>query len=150
MADGPMPTSVETVSWQAHPAKERLGAAGFAVVVIAAMAWLAYDLMQSLWWAVLAIAILLIALNRFFWPTTYRIDAEGIIAQSPWRRQQLRWSELRRFVYDRRGGYLSTRKCRSVLDVSRGMHVLFGTERDVIIARIRELMNKEGHQTCDG
>ena len=145
-----MSTSVETVSWQAHPAKERLGAAVFGAVVIAAMAWLAYDLMQSLWWGVLAIAILLGALNRFFWPTTYRIDAVGITAQSPWRRQQLRWLELRRFVYDQRGGYLSTRRQRSVLDMFRGMHVLFGEDRDVIIARIRELMNKEGQQTCDG
>jgi hypothetical protein len=123
--------------WQAHPAGERVGAAlgGSAVVVAAAAA--IYVSFQSIEWAVLALVVLVVALNRFYFRSRFHIDPEGITARFPLRSQRCRWADVRRFMVDARGGYLSTRSKRSWLDAYRGLHVLFGTQRKTVIEQIR-------------
>src|SRR5262245_16098716 len=129
----------ETYSWSAHPARERVhGLAGAALVIASTAigAWISFG-----WpWALLWVAVLMIALNRFFFPSRFAIDAEGITASYPLRRQRYRWSDLRRFVLDRNGGYLSSRGRRSALDAYSGMHLLFGANRQEVIDRIRARM----------
>lgn len=128
---------VEEFSWRAHPARECAGRATAAVLVIAALAFLAALLMRSSLWGVLAATVLMVALNRFFFPSRFAIDKEGITAHHPLRRQRLRWADLRRFAHDETAGFLSTRSRRSWLDSHRGMNVLFGDQRQSVIARIR-------------
>ena len=128
---------VEEFSWRAHPARERVGHATAAVLVIAALAFFAALLMRSTLWGVLSASLLMVALNRFFFPSRYAIDEEGITAHHPMRRQRLRWADLRRFAHDETAGFLSTRVRRSWLDSHRGMNVLFGAEGQAAIARIR-------------
>jgi hypothetical protein len=125
-------------SWQAHPARERIGHAAAALVAVMAMGVLSGLLMQSSLWGVLAVALLMLALNRFFFPSRFIIDGEGITAHYPLRRKRLCWTDLRRFARDESGGYLSTRVRPSRLDAYRGMHILFGREREAILTRIRE------------
>ena len=124
-------------SWQAHPARERAGSAVFGTVAVILLAAAAGQMMQSLWWTIFALALLLIVLNRFFFPSRFAIDAAGITAIYPLRRSRLLWTDLRRFVHDRSGAYLSTRVRRSWLDAYRGMHILFGDQREAVIDRIR-------------
>jgi len=132
-SDGPR----EEYSWQAHPARERAGhaaAAAFVVVVLGLMCGL---LMQNSLWGVLAVAVMAAALNRFFFPSRFSIDEEGITARYPLRSRRLRWADLRRFAHDGEGGYLSTRTRPSRLDAWRGMHVLFGGRGEDVVPRIR-------------
>jgi hypothetical protein len=124
-------------SWQAHPLRERAGRAAAGVLAVAALAVVAGQLMQSIWWSVFTVGFLLLALNRFFFPSRFVIDAEGITASYPVRRLRLRWDELRRFVHGRSGAFLSTRARPSWWDGHRGMLVLFGNEREAVIDRIR-------------
>ena len=124
-------------SWQAHPLRERAGRALVGVLAVAALAAAAGQLMQNVWWSALAIAFLLLMLNRFFFPSRFVIDDEGITASYPLKRLRLRWIDLRRFVHDRYGAFLSTRARRSWLDGYRGMHILFGDQREAVIGRIR-------------
>jgi hypothetical protein len=124
-------------SWQAHPARERAGAAVFGIVVVILLAAAAGQMMQSLWWTIFALALFLVFLNRFFFPSRFVIDEEGITARYPLRRLRLRWTDLRRFVHDRYGAFLSTRARRSWLDGYRGMHILFGDQRQAVLDRIR-------------
>ena len=100
--------------------------------------------MQNPWWGVLGAGIMLAALNRFFFPSHFEIDGEGITAEYPLRRLRLSWKDLRRFCHDRHGGYLSTRARRSWLDGYRGMHVLFGARRDAVIEQIRAHLPEGG------
>lgn len=124
-------------SWQAHPARERIGAAALALGVIGAVAGVVLLSFQSLAWATAACLVLLAALSRFFFPSRFMIDADGITARYLLRTQQIKWRDIRRFVQDDRGGYISTRAKRSWLDAYRGMHILFGTHRETVIKRIR-------------
>jgi hypothetical protein len=138
--DAPQPE----FAWRAHPAREHVGRAALGSTVIVALAAFTALFMQSLAWGVFAAAILILALNRFFLPSRFAIDAEGITARYPLRRRRLRWSELRRFACDDHGGYLSTRARRSWLDAYRGLHVLFGEHRDAVSARIRAHLREGG------
>lgn len=126
------------LTWHAHPAAERPGHAVLALVLIAAIA-LAVFLTTGggVAWGLLSAVVLVLALNRFFMPSRFEIDEAGITARHPLRTQRLAWPNVRRFVHDERGGYLSTRARPSRLDASRGMHILFGSKREDVIAAIR-------------
>lgn len=140
-----MPSAEQAISWSAHPARQRPSAAAFAGIVIlaaAAAAWLSFGPA----WALLALVLLIASLNRFFLPSRFEIDAEGITARHPLARQTLRWAEVRRFVHDRHGAYLSRRSAASRLDAFQGMHLVFGADRQEIMRAIRERIAMAGEQ----
>jgi hypothetical protein len=138
--------SREVYSWQAHPARERAGQAVAAGLMVVCLSFLSAALMQHTLWGVIAVAILAIALNRFFFPSRFTIDEEGITARYPLRSQRFRWADLRRFAHDEDGGYLSTRARPSRLDAWRGMHLLFGGEREEAVRRIEAHLPEEAVQ----
>ena len=123
--------------WQAHPAGERVGAAILGAVVILAITAAVFLFSGNWGWSVVSIVVLGAALNRFYLPSRFTIDADGITARFPLRTQRFRWQDVRRFVIDEHGGYLSTRSTRSWLDAYRGLHILFGNQRNAVIDRIR-------------
>ena len=124
-------------SWRAHPMRERVWRATIGIAIITILGALTGLMMQNPWWGLLAVVILVGFLNRFFFPSRFAIDENGITASYPLGRQRLRWDELRRFAYGEDGGYLSRRARRSRLDGFRGMHVLFGRQRESVIEQIR-------------
>lgn len=138
----------DIVTWRVHPARERPLAACGALTVIAPMAWLAADLMQHAAWGIFAAVVLLVALQRFFLPSEYRVDAEGVTVRLPWRTQRYRWQAVRRFVYGERGGFLSSRARPSALDAFGGMPLLFDRRREEVISCIRRHLAEEAR--CAG
>lgn len=132
-----MDETTQEFTWRSHPARERVGPALGALAVIAAVAIAVQVGFQSAAWAIAAAVILVLALNRFFFPSVFTIDAQGITARYLLTRQRMQWADLRRFVCDARGGYLSTRAAPSRLDAYRGMHILFGERRSEIIERVK-------------
>jgi len=133
----------DVLQWRVHPARDRLAAAFFALTVIAVVAMLSAALMQSLWWGGLAFAFQMVTLRRFFLPSEFRLDGEGVSASNVWSKQRYRWGEIRRFLCDGRGGFLSTCRQNSMLDLFRGMHLLFDDDRETVIARINERIGRE-------
>lgn len=132
--------SRDEFSWSAHPAAERPGhaiAAAIAVIAVAAAVWFSVD---SLAWGGVAIVVLVVSLNRFFFPSRFHIDADGITAGYLLVRKRASWRQLRRFIHDDRGGFLSTRSKASRLDAYRGMHILFGENREHVIRAIKSRM----------
>lgn len=123
--------------WRVHPARERPVAAVFALLVIAAVCWLVALLMESPWWAILPAVFFLLTLQRFFFPNEFRIDREGITAESAFAKTRFHWSEIRRFRHDEHGGFLSTRRRSSMFDGFRGMHLVFQNNHDQVVARIQ-------------
>ena len=133
--------AASTITWSAHPARQRPGAAVMAsaviVILAAAVAWFGGSPPQY-WWSVLGGVVLMMALNRFFFPSQFTIDDEGITARHPMRRKRLLWKDVRRFLHDEHGGYLSTRARASRFDAYRGMHLLFGEEDGQRIVQVIE------------
>jgi hypothetical protein len=138
-ADNPKPE----FSWYAHPLRERRWRGLAGLVIIAGFAIFVTMLMQNIGWGVLAAAVMVLILNRFFFPSRFAMDEDGITAWYPLRQSRFRWAELRRFVHDRNGGFLSTRATASRLG-ARGMHILFGDQRESVIDRISRRVPKGG------
>ena len=140
-----MDQTCDSFSWHAHPAVERRGAAlraaGVILIFAATIAWS----FQSAAWGIFSLVALVAALHRFFFPSRFTIDAEGITARYPLRTLHLDWSAVRRLVTDGRGAYLSTRRRRSWLDGYRGMHVLFGRDRAAVVARLKARLEGSDH-----
>jgi hypothetical protein len=123
------------VSWTAHPARQRPRAAIAAatIVLLVGMAtWFSF----GEFWGIGAVVILTASLNRFFLPSRFEVNEHGFVARFPLRTQRIEWREVRRFVTDEHGGYLSTRAVASRMDAFRGVHLLFGAERQTIVDRI--------------
>ena len=140
---------VDCLSWRAHPARERPVAALLAVGVIGATV-LACAALASIVWGLLAAVVLVVSLNRFFWPSRFTIDQDGVMARYAFRRQTLHWSEVRRFCHDRYGIYLSTRSRRSRLDPYRGMHLLFGSSRQQVLRVVEARLAANGESPWGG
>ncbi len=130
----------QILSWRAHPARERRAQAMGAWAVILALSFATYAMFNHVAWPLLAAGLLIISLNRYFFPSRFTIDEEGITARYPLRQLHLRWADVRRFVHDRNGGYLSTRARPSRLDAYRGMHLLFSEQRETIVQCIQRLI----------
>jgi hypothetical protein len=129
-------TTGDGFTWTAHPARERPWRAALGIALIlsfVAALWLEF---ASPWWAAFALVVLLASLNRFFLPSRFAIDAKRITARYPMRTQQMNWIDVRRFMHDANGGYLSTRARASRMDGFRGMHLLLGHEPEQVIAII--------------
>lgn len=139
----------EPFTWRAHPARRRPVAAVFAAGVIVAVA-AACALSTNIYWGVLAFVLLVLSLQRFFFPSRFTIDEQGVTARYLLGTKSYGWSEIRRFCHDCHGVHLSTRGRPSRLDGYRGMQLLFGPSRDEVLRRIRAGVGANGEATCGG
>jgi Bacterial PH domain len=129
-------TQPDALTWRVHPARERLWTALLTLLVVAAASWLTVEAMGNSWWGALAAGFFLVTLHRFFLPSRFRIDADGVTARSAFTSATFRWSDIRRFQHDRRGAFLSTRRRPSFLDAFQGMHLVFRGNGDDVVRRI--------------
>lgn len=113
------------LSWRVHPARQRPAATVAALSVVATITGLTIHLMGSVWWGFLPALFLLLTLQRFFLPTKYRLDEEGVSMRAAFTSATLRWDEIRRFRSDEEGAYLSRRSRPSPFDSFQGLHLLF-------------------------
>jgi hypothetical protein len=111
---------------------------------ITAFVLMVYATTGSAGWAWLAGVVLVGSLHRFFFPSRYDVDEDRITGRSLLGTQRMRWREVRRFVWDENGGYLSAHPRASRLDAYRGMHLLFGAEREGVIKRIEARLDGAG------
>lgn len=117
--------------------------AALGIAIMLAVAGAAGLMMSSVAWSGLALVLMLLALNRFFLPSRFEIDDQGITARYPFRTRRMNWAQLRRFVHDAEGGLLSPARRPSRLDSFRGLHVQFGRMGHRAIEAIRERVERE-------
>lgn len=137
-------TPQDRFSWRVHPARDRPGMTVVVLLIVTALTVLVVELMHSVWWGLLPIVFFLVTLQRYLLPSDYRVDEEGVTAESAFATTKLHWPEIRRFTHDERGGFLSRRRKGSLLDAFQGLHLQFGGNREEVIARIRSGMPKKG------
>ncbi|MCL4209519.1 MAG: hypothetical protein KJZ68_02540 [Phycisphaerales bacterium] len=144
--DASTSTAPPLLEWRAFPAKQRPGRAALGIVIILAIGAMTGGLFHadgfspatSVGMGLLASAILVLVLQRFYFPSFYAIDAEGITARTFLSTLRLRWTEIRRFLHDETGGFLSTRAVPSRLDSFQGLHIVFGEDAPRAIRTIEE------------
>lgn len=135
-------SSIPVLRWSAHPAREHRGRALAGVVVIAALAGVTGVLGGHPLWGLAAALFLVLALNRFYLPSAFELDDDGIRARYPLGRERCRWTEVRHLAVGREGGWLS-RRVDDRRRRGRGVHVLFGAQREVVLDAIRTRLSSD-------
>jgi hypothetical protein len=118
--------------WKAYPAKERSRSAITGGLIILFLAVIIFLVFKSWILALLSIFVLVLRLNRFYFPSSFSIDSEGISAKYLLNTQYMNWNDVKRIVNDENGAYLSERTISSRWDAFRGMHILFGNDSDKV------------------
>jgi hypothetical protein len=118
--------------WKAYPAKERARSAITGGLIILFLAVTILLVFKSWILALLSIFVLVLRLNRFYFPSSFSIDSEGISAKYLLNTQYMNWNDVKRIVNDENGAYLSERTISSRWDAFRGMHILFGNDSDKV------------------
>ncbi|MDG1837505.1 MAG: hypothetical protein P8I91_01725 [Phycisphaerales bacterium] len=146
--------AIETpYEWTAHPLREQPWKALLAVVLVlfcgVLVGVIVADPLVGPLAAGGAIVFLFFTLNRFFLPSKYSMDEHGVAVRYPLRSRTLRWAEIRRFVHDNQGGYVSPRHRGGALDTG-GISLLFGGRGHQIIPLIEAAIDKTGHLSSAG
>jgi len=133
--------------WTAHPLRERPRRAMLAIAAVLVCGLMVATSFQNPLTGMLtgggAMVVLLLSLNKFFLPSSFAIDDDGITAVWPLKRQCMAWTDLQGFAHDAEGGYLSKATRPSRWDAmlrGNGMHVLFGSHGETIARHIHRHM----------
>jgi hypothetical protein len=128
--------------WKVHPFKEHWIKS---VAVILFLIFVVYEVQwnfQQPFLSGVSLAVLVGSLLRYFFPTEYRVNHEGIQITFLGRTNLRKWDEFKSFYLCKTGIQLSPFPRPHWLDTFRGHFVLLGKDRDVIIeyikARIRD------------
>jgi hypothetical protein len=125
------------LEWTAHPARERPWTAlAVLVAMVVLPAWLV-NLCDSFAWSLFASLALLASLHRFFFATFYEITEEGLAARGVFRTRRIRWNDVRRVDVGRFAAWVSSVERPARFEGARGVLVLFGRQRDAVLAELR-------------
>ncbi|MFQ6608212.1 MAG: hypothetical protein ACE5EE_06710 [Fidelibacterota bacterium] len=125
-------TAGESFHWRAHPARERVKIAMLGGFIILSLGIIIFTSFQSILLTLFSIFVLVLQLNRFYFPSSFSINSQGISAKYLLRSQRMNWSKIKRIEQDNYGAYLSKREIPSRWDAFRGMQILFGNEREKV------------------
>jgi|GEM_PF-1415177 len=142
-----------SIVWRVHPARNRrlpTLLAVFAIFVFSVATGfgmkLEYEsagLMAFFFGTVGSLVFFIVVLNRYFFATKFTMDDEGITANYPLSKIRIEWLQVRRFLHDERGGFLSTRANSSFLDLFQGMPLTFSGNATEIVEQIENRIRKE-------
>jgi hypothetical protein len=137
------PDRAVPLEWSVHPAAERPLAAVLTVLVVMLLGVAVRSFAESSGWAVLGVALVLMALSKFFFPSRYRLSEQGAEAHEPLSAgKRLAWSEVRRIVLDRDAAWLSPFRERQARERHRGVGLAFGRHSETVTAWLREMARR--------
>jgi hypothetical protein len=125
--------------WQVHPLAEapRMKSLVLTVTVVAVSAavWVSF---QSFGYGFLALAILAGSLSRYFVPTRYRLDDNGVETSHLGVRHRMAWEQVRRVSVGDEGILLSPFASANRLDAFRATLLRFGGNRESVVRYVRD------------
>ena len=128
---------VGTFAWTAHPARERPVAGIVALLIVTALAEAVNLFTGSVGWAMLASAVLVLSLRRFFLPTRFVIDEHGIVVSALFGTTRVPWDAIVRVSFGARAAWLSLGDLPGWRESRRGVLLLFGRRREDVLAHLR-------------
>jgi hypothetical protein len=124
--DGP------TLVWTVHPVKRKPFVSAAVTVFVIVISLIVYSWMQSPWFTILALLIMLGSLAKFYFPTGYKLSARGVTMKTTTQTLFKEWSIYRSCYPDKKGILLSPFAEPSRLENFRGLYVMFeGNNREV-------------------
>lgn len=127
----------ENLVWRVHPLVERPRASLVLALLLGGILGVIGWTFPEPGWVLLSAVVLFAALAKYFLPTTYRFDMEGIEVQFLGVRRKYRWDVFRRCEAGSNGVFLSPFPRPHRLDNFRGLFVLCGARRDEVLDFVR-------------
>lgn len=127
---------IPPLQWTAHPARQRPLAACGAVAVIIAFSMAVYGVGRESLWSIGAAIVMCLALSRFFFPTRYLIDGDGVTAWTALTTRRIAWRDVRRIDVGGHAAWISPSRRRNWREARRGVHVLYGNAKADVRARL--------------
>lgn len=127
----------EPLRWTAHPAAERPRAAVGLVAILLAIGVAGWSWSGSPLFAVVGMLLVTGFMLGFLVPTSYEAGDEGVRIAFLGRTRLVKWSSVRNLYVHATGVHLSPFDKPSPLDPFRGAFVLYGRERDRVLATLR-------------
>jgi hypothetical protein len=128
------------LEWSVFPFKEKLWRSALVIAVIVAVG-VVVGILTDLFMALLSVAILAASLFSFFTRTTYRLDDDGVVIKSSVGKTAKRWSHFKRYYADRKGITLSPFETRTRLEPFRSTRLLYGRQRDEVVAFVAKKLD---------
>ncbi|OGR02262.1 MAG: hypothetical protein A2284_08940 [Deltaproteobacteria bacterium RIFOXYA12_FULL_61_11] len=126
--------AMEGYTWRHHPLVERPWTAAVIVPFLAAGAMGAGLLLGHLLLSVPVGIVLLLSLRRYFLPTEYRLDPDGVTVRHLGATTHVSWPNLKRYSLEPHGIFLSPFEEPSRLENFRGIFLLTGEHREAVAA----------------
>ena len=96
--------------------------------------------------ALLAVAALSVALWRFFLPTSFELNAEGVSQWLFGRRRRIPWRDIRRYQVCSSGVLLLPRADACPLDAYRGLYLPWAKHRPEVLAHVHYYLDRSAAQ----
>ncbi len=130
------------LEWTCHPVRRRpwvsVLVSLFAIILVVVV----YYTTLSKAFAVLALVVLYASLAKFYFPTRYRLTAEGITVKTVTQTIHKDWSLYRSCYADKNGILLSPFVRPSRLENFRGLYLMFAGNRDEVTELVKEQIRK--------
>jgi hypothetical protein len=131
--------SDQKLEWSVFPFTENLKRSIIVIVIIIACGIVVYLAFRDVFLGVLSVLILLASLHSYFSRTRYYLDQEGVIIRTSLAKTAKKWSDFKRFYADKKGITLSPFAKPSRLEPFRSVRLLFGGNREDVVAFISEV-----------
>ncbi len=142
--EGPPSRQTDELTWTAWPARERPFAAAVLLAGAVVLGVLVARGTGDSFLGVAAPTFVLASLSSFLLPTAYRLTEETLEVRSLGVSRVRPWTEMRRMTVDRTGVFLSPFERRSWLEAYRGVRLLFGGNRDQVVAFVEARLRRGG------
>ena len=130
------------VQWRSWPLRENIPAAVALVAGLVAAGIGVRWVTGQMHLAVLAGAVLGLAMWRFFVPTLFELNTEGVSLWLFARHRQIPWTEIRRYEVRSSGVLLLPRAEPCPVDAFRGLYLPWGKHRDEVLAQVRYYLDR--------
>jgi hypothetical protein len=126
--------TAEALRYRSHPLRDDYPRSVALVAIVAGISVAVGVSFEAAGWAAFSALVLGISLARYFAPTDYTLDGEGVRARFLGRERRRPWSEVRGVYPHRDGVHLSPFARPSPLDPFRGIYLRFAGNRDAVLA----------------
>lgn len=136
----------EVLQWTTHPIRRKPLAAILVTLFILLVGFLVFVSTGSKAFGTLALVVLFASLAKFYLPTRYRLSDKYIKVKTTTQTIQKNWSQFRSYYPDKNGVLLSPFLQPSRLENFRGIYLIFESNRDEVIAFIKERIGRSGKE----
>lgn len=126
----------DALEWTVWPAARRPHAAAAAIVLVLAVSWYGYVGFGSIAYSVIALVVLTASLAFFLFPSTYRLDREGVEVTGFLHRRRKPWDDLACFIHGEDYIAVSISANPTERSISRGFVLRLADNGDEVAAHL--------------